>query len=187
MEHRIEDMQRLFDSTFATSEQTVLRFGFDEPLYLPAGAKHPLADPDYHQVLTSHDYFASSLHEISHWCIAGVQRRLEIDYGYWYEADGRSLEQQENFALVEAKPQALEWILAKACGFKFRFSLDNLNASDQSSSAPFAQAIYQALGMWLNRGLPNRAVLFCQVLADFYQQRDYLTADNYRLEELCQW
>ncbi len=35
------------------------------------------------------DFFASALHEISHWCVAGKARREQVDFGYWYCPDGR--------------------------------------------------------------------------------------------------
>jgi elongation factor P hydroxylase len=72
------------------------------------------------------DYFASALHEVAHWCIAGEQRRQQLDFGYWYAPDGRSPEQQGAFEAVEYKPQALEWFFSLACGYRFRLSADNL-------------------------------------------------------------
>ena len=53
-------------------------------------------------------------------------RRGLDDYGYWYEADGRSFEQQLAFMRVEAKPQALESIFCRVLGIPFQVSLDNL-------------------------------------------------------------
>lgn len=58
--------------------------------------------------------------------IAGEQRRLLPDLGYWYAPDGRTAEQQALFEQVEIKPQAIEWLFSKAFGRKFRVSLDNL-------------------------------------------------------------
>ena len=60
------------------------------------------------------------------WSIAGDQRRLLPDLGYWYAPDGRTAEQQALFEQVEIKPQAIEWLFATAFGRKFRVSLDNL-------------------------------------------------------------
>ncbi len=53
-------------------------------------------------------FYASALHEIAHWCIAGENRCQQVDYGYWYEPNGRSEERQFEFEKVEVKPQALE-------------------------------------------------------------------------------
>lgn len=182
MRHRVADIERLFNQTFYRTENTRLQSGFAEPLYIPANSPHTLAK-DYHQILTTKDYYASCLHEIAHWCIAGVERRQQIDYGYWYEADGRSVAEQERFAQVEAKPQALEWILAKSAGFKFRYSLDNV-AVDASICQPFIEAIYQQLHVWLTHSIPPRAQLLCQVLADYYQQSSYLNTGDYQYQEL---
>ena len=77
--------------------------GDDEPLYLPADKNFT-----YHQIIFAHGYYASALHEISHWCMAGKQRRLLEDFGYWYMPDGRDVDQQKTFEQVEIKPQAKE-------------------------------------------------------------------------------
>lgn len=60
------------------------------------------------------------MHELAHWCIAGPERRLLADYGYWYEPDGRTEQIQAEFEKVEVKPQAVEWILSASCGFPFK-------------------------------------------------------------------
>src|SRR3546814_2809228 len=49
---------------------------------------------------------------VAHWCLAGAARRRQDDYGYWYAADGRDLEQQHLFEQVEVKPQALELLFS---------------------------------------------------------------------------
>lgn len=59
----------------------------------------------------------------------GKERRKLEDFGYWYEPDGRSEERQRDFEKVEVKPQALEWILATAAGFRYFASADNLNGN----------------------------------------------------------
>ena len=98
--------------------------GGEEPLYLPS------SDPDRapHRIVYREDYFASALHEVAHWCLAGVARRDREDYGYWYAPDGRDAQAQVEFERVEARPQALEWIFSDACGFPFELSADNLAA-----------------------------------------------------------
>ncbi|BBI51881.1 hypothetical protein HORIV_43020 [Vreelandella olivaria] len=97
---------RAFDGVFAERYQTRLIRGGDEPLYRPANSETP-----YHQVIFARGYYASALHEISHWCIAGEKRRQLEDYGYWYCPDGRNAEQQRAFEQAEIAPQALESIL----------------------------------------------------------------------------
>ncbi|MDN5555899.1 MAG: elongation factor P hydroxylase [Acinetobacter sp.] len=91
-----------------------------EPEYFPATDSTPA------RIQFAHGFFNSALHEISHWSIAGDQRRLLPDLGYWYAPDGRTAEQQALFEQVEIKPQAIEWLFATAFGRKFRVSLDNL-------------------------------------------------------------
>ncbi|MNV08375.1 Elongation factor P hydroxylase [compost metagenome] len=91
-----------------------------EPEYFPAIDSAPA------RIQFAHGFFNSALHEISHWSIAGDQRRLLPDLGYWYAPDGRTAEQQALFEQVEIKPQAIEWLFSTAFGRKFRVSLDNL-------------------------------------------------------------
>lgn len=156
------DLMRLFDQLFAAEENTRLVRGDGEPVYLPAGGQC-----SYHQVVFAHGYFASALHEIAHWCIAGPERRLLEDYGYWYAPDGRTAEQQQAFEQVEVKPQALEWILSNACGKAFSVSIDNLNGV-ATDSEPFKWAVYQQVGRYCRQGLPPRARQLHQVLCEFY-------------------
>lgn len=162
--HHIEDLITLFNQLFLASENTELVAGNDEPIYLPADETHP-----HHRIVFAHGFFASALHEIAHWCIAGAERRLQVDYGYWYEPDGRTAEQQLSFAKVEAKPQALEWILARACGHKFVISLDNLTG-DAIDITPFKQAVLKEIQGFQLRGLNSRAERLQQALSAFYHQ-----------------
>ncbi len=160
--HLASDLCVLFDRLFRGSYHTCLLAGGDEPIYLPAGK-----DQGLHRIVFRQDYFASALHEIAHWSIAGEPRRQQVDYGYWYYGDGRSPSQQASFEKVEAKPQALEWILAAACDFRFRASDDNLTAQEFDNSG-FKQAIYRELLQFCRLGLPARAVCFRLALCQFY-------------------
>ena len=99
-----------------------------EPEYFPATEDAPA------RIQFAHGFFNSALHEISHWTIAGEQRRLLPDLGYWYAPDGRTAEQQALFEQVEIKPQAIEWMFAQAFGRKFRVSLDNLTGDGGDGS-----------------------------------------------------
>ena len=109
------------------------------------------------------DYFASALHEVAHWCIAGEARRQQLDFGYWYAPEGRSIEQQKAFEAAEIKPQALEWYFSKACAFQFQVSVDNLELGKAGleQTYEFKQALRKQALLWSETGLPSRA-------ADFY-------------------
>ena len=165
--HHTHDLIKLFAQCFGQSHQTQLVCGTDEPLYLPACATQP-----WHQIIFAHGYFSSALHECAHWFIAGHQRRLQTDYGYWYVPEGRNHQEQRLFEQVEIKPQALEWILAKACDYHFHFSLDNFNATDDS--AYFKTQVYAQVQRYCTEGLPERAQLFRQALCQFYQTEQVL-------------
>lgn len=105
--HKVEDLVALFNQEFADC-YTCLQPGAEEPFYqAPAEGKPAI-------IYSTYDYFASALHECAHWCIAGEKRRQLDDYGYWYAADGRTAQQQQEFFQVEQKPQALEWAFALA-------------------------------------------------------------------------
>ncbi len=157
-----QDLIGLFNHLFMHTEQTVLVAGSAEPVYLP-----PDQDCAFHRIIFTQDYYASALHEVAHWCIAGKQRRQRIDYGYWYNPDGRDAEQQQLFQLAEVKPQALEWIFSAAAGIKFHLSQDNLSANHTADNR-FADDVYQQAYTYLINGLPARAEKFKQALLDFY-------------------
>lgn len=158
--HDSRQLEVLFADCFLERFKTRLEGGGAEPLYLPS------ADPDDvpHRVVYRQDYFASGLHEVAHWCMAGPERRRLEDYGYWYSPDGRDERQQAAFERVEAKPQAIEWIFSDACGFDFQLSADNL-AAGCGPSAHFEEAVNRQRELYLEKGLPLRARLFCEALA----------------------
>ena len=160
----VTELVRIFNNLFITLEGTELVVGADEPLYLPASETGGLC-----QVISRFDYFSSALHEISHWCIAGKERRKLIDFGYWYEPDGRSDQQQREFEKVEIKPQALEWIMTEACGMRFRLSVDNIAQPDVGASKEFICEVAQQAADYIENGLPERANLFVQALLSHYR------------------
>ncbi|MEP1552182.1 MAG: elongation factor P hydroxylase [Paraglaciecola sp.] len=164
--HRYQDLIELFDKTFAESERTLLVKGEDEPIYIPAKT----AD-NKHQIVFAHGYFASALHEVAHWCIAGKARRLLEDYGYWYCPDGRDAEQQAEFEKVEVKPQAIEWAFSLAAGKSFRVSTDNLNGAPVNAEK-FQAAVKEQLTQYIDLGFPPRAQQFIEVLQTFYGTTD---------------
>lgn len=160
--HDYRDLIRIFDHCFADSENTRLQKGEAEPIYLPADQ-----DCDFHRIIFAHGFFASALHEVAHWCIAGCARRQQVDFGYWYQPDGRTAAQQRVFEQVEVKPQALEWIFSTACRKVFRVSADNLSGETSDGNA-FKQAVYQQVLSYCACGLPPRAERFRAALAACY-------------------
>jgi len=98
--HNYEQLIEIFDGCFADDFNTRLIKGDDEPIYLPADAEVP-----YNRIVFAHGFYASGLHEISHWCIAGKARREQVDFGYWYCPDGRDAATQGQFEDVEVKPR----------------------------------------------------------------------------------
>jgi len=163
MSHNFNDLISVFNLTFYQKFNTKLVKGGDEPLYSPADDKC-----DHHQIIFAHGYYASALHEISHWCQAGKERRLLEDFGYWYMPDGRDEQQQKNFEQVEIKPQAIEWAFCVAANKKFNVSADNLNGYE-ADRASFTKAVYQQVLLYLQEGFPPRAQQFIEALAKFYQ------------------
>ena len=174
MQHTIEDIIKIFDDCFYSSFNTRLVKGFDEPIYLPAGQTDiDIPAQMFNQVVFAHGYYASALHEIAHWCLAGEERRKKVDFGYWYCPDGRTAEQQAAFQKVEVKPQAIEWGLCVAAGFRFNVSCDNLSGDEvgrQPDRHVFQQDIYQQVTAYLKNGFPPRAEILMVALSKFYQQ-----------------
>lgn len=164
MAHRLEDVTALFDGLFFSRFNTRLVRGGDEPLYLPANEIC-----EWHQVIFARDFYASALHEISHWCIAGEQRRKLEDYGYWYHPDGRSAEQQRCFEAAEIAPQALEKLFSAACGLRFHVSVDNLGGDAEVNREAFQARVAARAARYEQEGLPPRAAAFRAALQSFYQ------------------
>ena len=161
-----QDVIALFERLFLDTYATRLCFGQAEPEYLPQAEGR-----GQHQILFAHGFFASALHEVAHWCVAGPERRLLVDYGYWYRPDGRSELEQKEFSVVEVKPQALEWLFAVAAGITFNFSADNLAAGGEVVSTDwhrFQEAVLAQVQTYLRRGLPRRAALFAGGLSELY-------------------
>ena len=161
--HQITDLITLFDNTFYQRYNTRLIKGDLEPIYIPANNNVP-----YHQIIFAHGYYASALHEIAHWLVAGTKRREIEDFGYWYCPDGRDEEKQAEFEIVEVKPQAIEWLLSCAAKFKFNVSADNLNGAP-SNRIEFQAKVHDQVLTLLKDGCNERTQLFLKVLSDFYK------------------
>ncbi|SIN76330.1 elongation factor P hydroxylase [Salinivibrio sp. ES.052] len=179
MTHDYHDLIRLFNQTFLATFNTELLLGGDEPIYLPLDAKHP-----HHRVIFARGFFASALHEIAHWTIAGEKRRQLEDYGYWYHPDGRDADTQAAFEAVEVKPQAIEWIFSVSCGFRFQVSCDNLSGVVPDRYAFTDKVRQQVMGYVSDTetspALPVRAKQFSDTLRDFYGVAP-LTPDTFTL------
>lgn len=163
MKHHPNDLIMLFNDLFRERYRTILVRGGDEPEYLPA-----IGDDQPAQVIFAHGYYASALHEVSHWCIAGEHRRTLPDYGYWYCPDGRTPEQQAAFEQVEVKPQALEWLFSEAAGFRFNISVDNLSGNGAVDEDGFRRRVRAQADRYLDSQLPTRARDFFNALTTFY-------------------
>ena len=185
-ERAAHELAEVFDKCFAFNERTRMVIGVSEPYFVPANTEayfscgECITASDYARVFSRKDYAASVLHEAAHWCIAGLERRQQLDYGYWYEPDGRSAEQQALFESVEVKPQALEWVMSLACGMPFRVSADNANAADVLPSTSFRQNIYAQARTYIEHGLPERAARFAQALdSHFGLDKRYTNLSSY--------
>ena len=176
MSYQYQDLIRIFNHTFTTSMNTQLVKGGDEPLYAPISDTY-----EYHRIIFAHGFFASALHEVAHWCLAGASRRLLEDFGYWYIPDGRDQAQQLKFEQVEIKPQAIEWAFCVAVGKKFDVSVDNLSGTGNTDRVAFKQAVYQQVEIYLSSGFPRDAQIYIAALADFYQTPLPLTRVQFAL------
>ncbi|WP_213989829.1 elongation factor P hydroxylase [Sodalis sp. dw_96] len=162
--HHYQQLIEIFHRCFADSLNTRLVKGDEEPIYLPADELIP-----YHRIVFAHGYYASALHEIAHWCVAGASRRLQVDFGYWYCPDGRDAPTQRQFEQVEIKPQALEWLFCVAAGFPFNVSCDNLSGNCEPDRMAFQGQVHGKVMDYLSRGIPQRAARFIGALQSFYQ------------------
>lgn len=176
--HQYQDLIFLFNQCFESKYNTRLLKGEDEPIYLPAN-EHST----YNSLFFAHGFFSSALHECAHWLIAGKERRKLVDFGYWYEPDGRNEQQQKLFQQVEVKPQALEWILSVAANHPFRVSIDNLNGT-KTDTKPFKEAIYQQVLNYCQHGLSQRAQLFRNAICQFYGTKFLMNPEDFCREIL---
>ena len=178
---RSERLEQVFNQCFAGRWRTRLCGGAEEPLYQPA------LDPEaFHTLFYREDYFASALHEVAHWCIAGPSRRQLSDFGYWYSPQERGVAEQRDFENVEVKPQALEWFFARACGFRFQVSADNLELAQQGQldTAGFQQRVVAQARLWQQSGLPQRARIFYRALRAEFETDTALRDLRFTLNEL---
>lgn len=168
-QHDAADLVLLFNSAFGLTENTILvrniTFPFDgpdenatEPVYLPEDAECPR-----NRIVFAHGFFASALHEIAHWCVAGAGRRQFVDYGYWYQPDGRDAVAQKLFEQVELKPQAVEWAFSIAAGFPFDVSVDNVSGVGIDRKS-FRKRVHGELKRFADNGFPARAQQFIEIL-----------------------
>jgi len=155
-------LEAVFEQCFRDSERTALVGGAMEPLYEPAAGHGAL-----HCIHYREDFFASALHEVAHWCIAGRERRQQRDFGYWYAPDGRDGAAQRAFEAAEERPQALEWLFSLACAYPFQVSVDNLDPETGAvpDTQPFCDRVFQRALDWQRNGLPERAATFFAALA----------------------
>ena len=149
------DICNLFEDTFRQSFRVTIKGGASEPLYEPAAAIEAV-------IYYREDYVSSALHEIAHWCLAGEDRRQQVDYGYWY-TPSRDRKAQADFEQAELKPQALEWILSEASAHAFRVSCDNFDEQALDKER-LCLAIRDQAFSWLEQGLPERAKMFVEAL-----------------------
>lgn len=154
-----EDLSPLFAVCFA-KYRTVLVGGAAEPLYTPWQDNQPA------KIYYTRDYYRSALHEIAHWCIAGVERRTQEDYGYWYAPEGRNAEQQVQFEMMEVRPQALELLFCAAAGHDFFVSCDNF--SRVGDERGFQQQVLAEAKCMLEGAIPPRGLLWLQALERAY-------------------
>jgi elongation factor P hydroxylase len=173
-------LEQVFADCFEGTCNTRLIGGATEPCYRPSS--NPTQP---HCLYYREDFFASALHETAHWCIAGAQRRLLPDFGYWYAPEGRDAQAQANFEAVEYKPQALEWIFSRACGYPFRPSLDNLQPGGEMPDArAFVQRIVEQIEHWQSAGLPARAGSFFTRLGEVYGNNVAFNALRFDIDQL---
>lgn len=167
-----------FNHWFSHLNVTLVKGDF-EPEYFPADETAPA------RIQFAHGFFNSALHEISHWCIAGDQRRLLPDLGYWYAPDGRTAEQQALFEQVEIKPQAIEWLFSKAFGRKFRVSLDNLTG-EGGNGASFKDNVYAQLQRYFSgeAALPRDAQRFIDCICYCTRSGKSLHSNEFQREML---
>lgn len=166
IQHLSPALEQLFFNEFYADYRTRLQGGAEEPLYLASEQSNT-----DHIIFYREDFFASALHEVAHWCIAGEQRRLKNDFGYWYNEDGRGHREQLAFERVEVKPQAIEMLFSEACQFPFQLSQDNLTNMNSDGKA-FRDQVFSQVETYNEQGLPLRAHQYYCALKNAFDKHD---------------
>ncbi len=162
IDNEVKQLILLFNNVFGKRYNVCLMSVSDEPFYSPSSLSGKS-----NQIFFANGYFSSALHEIAHWVIAGSKRRLLPDYGYWYEEDGRSQQQQQLFEQLEIYPQAIEKAFSEAAGRSFNASVDNLNSPVSNGRLRTFEANIEARKLQLQQqGFPPRAQLFINALSN---------------------
>ena len=156
----LPELLQLLNENYLNRYNTCIIGGYTEPFYRAA------KDGKMAQIQFSHDYIRSALHELSHWCVAGVERRKRDDFGYWYAADGRNQQQQNEFFKVEVMPQTIEWALSLVCGVAFEASVDNLHNQVQGTDV-FIENLGLKMREFLHAGFPKRVADIIILLAKY--------------------
>ena len=154
----LDDFLHLLNDGYLYKYETKLIKGFDEPFYQASKSDK------FAEIQFSHDYIRSALHELSHWCVAGVERRKLDDFGYWYAEDGRNQQQQDEFFKVEVKPQSIEWAFSIVCGVKFEASVDNLHTLVEGVE-DFKKKLIVQLKEYLLEGFSQRVTEIIKIIA----------------------
>lgn len=164
-----EKLQRIhagFSACFQESHGTELKGEFPEPIYRPM-VGNGLAVLGYRE-----NFIRSALHEIAHWCVAGERRRKMEDYGYWYEPDGRGVDQQAAFYRVEVKPQAIEFAFCLVLDIPFDVSCDNVGNAEVGDQEEFRGRVKCLLKQMSLAGFPPRAQIFLEELGQTSDLRE---------------
>lgn len=139
---------------------TRLKGGFSEPFYRAPKAEH-IGELQFRE-----NFLRSALHELSHWCIAGKERREMDDFGYWYSEDGRSQDEQNAFYQSEVKPQAIEKHFCEALFIPFEVSADNLDGKVVGIE-DFQAAVDAQYRVYLRDGFPPRVPALYAIMKQY--------------------
>ncbi len=155
----VAQIEGCFNACFSEKFQVSMVGGGKEPIYLP-GDSATLACLVYRE-----DYPSSALHEAAHWCIAGLGRRRQIDFGYTYSPPPRTPKAQQNFFELEERVQALEWIFSDAACVDFHASADNLEVGTGNFQERLVSA-KDKLAIWIEDVCDPRARTFRDCLVE---------------------
>jgi len=156
----LADLQKHVNQNFLSEFNTKILGGFSEPFYKAATSN------DQAEIQFTRNYTRSALHELSHWLVAGDERRTQDDFGYWYLPDGRNQEEQNRFYQCEIKPQAIERALCEALEIEFEVSADNLDNS-VSGTKKFCSDVQIQFEKYKKLGFPKRAAKLIKLLENW--------------------
>ncbi len=143
-------------------------------MILPADAEVP-----YNRIVFAHGFYASAIHEISHWCIAGKARRELVDFSATGIARmGVMPKRKASLKMLKRSRRHSTGCSVLAAGYPLNVSCDNLEGDFEPDRVVFQRRVHAQVMDYLANGIPERPARFIKALQNYYHTPE-LTAEQF--------